>query len=121
MAHPGQTPSAPQRFKITIPSNAGTGSTILDLLVAAGFTSGNGPSITAVIISKKQPNSATDRAAFVIASPRGGSPITATDFTDHGECVPAGERHYLPSDKDVNSYVRSLDGNPVPAIATVLI
>jgi len=120
------------RYAITIPANTGTGSRVKDLLVAAGMPlpgitprSGTDGAFTlGIAILGTQPASTTARAAFDIASPRydaTGQPaaITGTDFTLHGERAAAGVDYYEPADGDLDSYVRSTDGNTVAALAIV--
>jgi hypothetical protein len=112
-----QMGNPPDRVAITIPTNAGTGTRLADLLAAAGYL---GPAPLAIILDAKQPNSASDRAAVVLASPRRGAAIAAADFTTNGQYVAAGVSHYLASDQDAQSYARSADGNTVSALAIVL-
>lgn len=112
-----QVGNPPQRIAITIPANTGNGSTIAALLAAAGYA---GPTPIAVKIVGKAPNAETDRAAFVVASPRPGAAIATADYTTHGQYVPAGELYYTESDTDVQSYVRSASASTVSALVLVL-
>ncbi len=111
-----------RRFGITIPDNTGTGSTLLALLQAAGYT---GDRVSAVMLSGYQAGSGgTQRAAFVAANARvgTGTAIATTDFTTHGEYIAAGSPYYMPAEDDASlTYVRSASGSTVPAVATVLI
>lgn len=111
-----------RRFAITIPILSSNGSTIMDLLRAAGY---DGPSTCVVRIHKNQPNSALARAAFVAANLRftnGSSAVfAATDFTTHGQYIPAGEDYGESCDADASTtLVRSTDANTVSALAVVL-
>lgn len=110
----------PGRYAITIPANSGNGSTIADLLVAAGY---NGPATgISVSIEATAPGVAyAARAAFVAASPRPGAAIAAADFTTHGEPIDAGAAYNTASDADaVGTYLRSGSASTITALAKVL-
>ena len=107
------------RGQVTIPSNAGTGATLLSLIQAAGYP---GPAACAIKVTAKALDATTDRAAFLVASPRTPSAaVVAADFTTHGQPVPAGVEYAEPSDTDAAaSKVRSLTAGTITAQAVVV-
>jgi hypothetical protein len=102
-------------YKITIPANTGNGATIQSLLVTAGWPL---PEPIGVKICGQIP-AGTDRSAIVIASRRIGAAITATDYTTHGQYVPAGSDWYEPTDLSAVLYVRSASTSTVDATCIV--
>ena len=104
---------------ITIPSNAGTGSKIRDLIAAGGYTFDDGFSI---IIDANQPGATADvsRAAFTLAAPLPGLAIATTDFTARGKTISDGAEYYAPSVHSVDQFIRSTTGSTVSALVVVL-
>jgi len=116
MAFDVQSTHRPFKVAISIPANTdndGKGTKLSDLIGPIGRGK------IGIRISANQPAVTTDRAAFLTASPRQGAAIAATDFTTHGEYHEAGEEWQEPSDTADELYVRSADGNAVPALAIV--
>jgi len=110
----------PFHVAITIPSNAGTGDTIRNLVSTAGFAL---PEQCSIIVSAKAPgvDPNTARAAFVVAGPVPGSTISASDFTARGQPVAEDADYYLPSQRSADLYVRSTTGSTVSALVIVLL
>jgi hypothetical protein len=58
-----------------------------------------------------------DRGPFIVADPRLGQAIQATDYTIHGQVVRRGEDYTSPANGDLDSYVKA--GVDTPAIAVL--
>jgi hypothetical protein len=118
------------RYSITIPGNAqngGAGSTLFDLIKAAGFVPVDDRSAGASFLHGIRISAYTstggNREAFQVTSPRytatgAAQTPSSSDFT-HATYVPAGEEYYEPADGDVYSSVRGATVSPVTAQAIV--
>ena len=107
------TTNLPYRQAITIPANSGNGATLRSLL-----TLPDRPFVQAEICALLPDGS--NRSAIVVASPRDGAAITATDYTTHGRHRAAGEAHVVPGPRGLDDYVRSYSGSAITAIVEVL-
>lgn len=111
--------SAPWRGAITIPGTGTPGGALLRDLLALALCP-NPETAMSVVIAARLPDG-TDRAAFVVASPRAGaSSVVGSDFTSHGEHVDVRVEYTEPSRGDINSALRSTTASPVTAIAIVI-
>lgn len=108
------------RYAITATT---TGTPLYDLLIAAGMPAGDwttmGSGACGIRIAG-QVVGGSDRAAVIIASPRRSSTpetfyaaLVASDFTTHGEYIPAGQEYYNPFDTDVYSGIKAVAGTVV--------
>jgi len=104
------------RVGITIPAAGGR---VRDLLNAANPGSdvlAQNKAMTFLILGvvpvALTPWASTDRAAFVIASPRPGAAIQSSDYTTHGQPVATGEDYTSPSAGDLDSYVKAASDSP---------
>ncbi len=106
-------------WAITIPANGGTGTSVQDLLTAAGYYG----EVKGYIIGAYLAGTAgTLRPAFLAATTRPGVAITATDFSTNGEYVAAGQVFYKPVERDfVHRYLQSTGGSTIVAQCDVLL
>jgi hypothetical protein len=106
---------------IQIPaSGPGTGATLRQLLADAGFACPAMPGgRVQFVVCAKQPNSATDRNPFNVASPRPGQEIAASDFTSHGLRVAAGVEWAPLLDSVDQVHLISASTGAIPALVAV--
>jgi hypothetical protein len=102
------------RVGITIPN---AGANVRELLRAGAPGQSFDGAMTFVLLGLVP--GGTDRGAVVLADPRPGASITGTDYTTHGQFVPAGRDYTLPSANDLASFVKSVTGD-IPAVVAVL-
>lgn len=104
---------------ITIPANGGTGSQLRALIQAAGYMG----EVNACIIDPWLAGTSgigIQRPAFLAATPRSGAAIASTDFSVHGQYVPAGQQWYVPVRRSSDEvYVQSTNASTIAALVIV--
>ena len=99
------------RTRITLPAAGGRMGDLLRTALPGTDIS----RVLTVLILGQLPDGA-DRVAFTVADPRPGAAITGTDYTTHGQFVPAGQDYTSPSAGDLDSYVKAAGDSPAIAV-----